>query len=178
MRNAECGNSEVVLMDYKEWLKGVPAEIRADVLWKVTAYRVGLFIADVGWDDVCHLVKDRRTASIADQLYRALCGISPTIAEGYSRGTGKDRARFYEYSLGSTRESMDWYFKSRKVLGEEVVTHRMSVLTHVRRLLLTMIPQQRAALVREETMSYGTMNEEPFDIELDRLLSLVPMCDT
>ena len=120
------------------------------------------------------LTKDRRTRSIADQLYRALCGISPNIAEGYSRGTGKDRARFYEYALGSVRESRDWYFKSRYILGQVVVNHRLSLLTHLARLLLTMVPQQRAGSIREESAIYEVKSDHTEDQELDALLSQVP----
>ena len=81
---------------------------------------------------------------LADQLYRSLGSISANLAEGYSRGTGRDRARFYEYALGSARESRDWTFKARHVLGEAVFHHRLQLLTRVIQLLLTMIPQQRA----------------------------------
>jgi hypothetical protein len=37
------------MMNYEEWLSGVPEEIRADSLWKVEAYRLALFAADLGW---------------------------------------------------------------------------------------------------------------------------------
>jgi len=94
-------------MNYGEWEKAVPEEIKGDSLWKVEAYRLGLFIADVGWYDVTKLLRDKRTLGLSDQLYRALGSISANLAEGYSRGTGRDRARFYEYALGSARESRD-----------------------------------------------------------------------
>ena len=97
-----------------------------------------------------------RTRSLADQLYRSLGSISANIAEGYSKGTGKDRARFYEYALGSARESRDWYFKARHVLGDEVVEHRIGQQTRIIQLLLTMIPQQRARTLREAGLDYET----------------------
>ena len=162
-------------MDFNEWAKAVPLVIREDVLWRLTAYRAALFIADLGWEDVTCLAKDRRSRAIADQLYRALCGISPNIAEGYSRGSGKDRARFYEYSLGSVRESIDWYFKSRHVLTVEVAEHRIGVLIHIRRLLLTMVPQQRASMVREERSVYSENASSEFDHELAAMLETIPM---
>ena len=96
-------------MKYEEWEEAVPEEIKADSLWKMAAYRMALFAADLGWSDAGRLLKDRRTLGVSDQLYRALGSISANLAEGYSRGTGKDRARFYEYALGSARESRDWY---------------------------------------------------------------------
>jgi len=122
----------------------------------MAAYRKSLFLADLGWHDVTKLVRDRRTVALADQLYRALGSISANLAEGYSRGTGKDRARFYEYALGSARESRDWYFKGRHILDEAVVQHRLQVLSEVIRLLLTMIPQQRKHTLREENTPYQT----------------------
>jgi four helix bundle protein len=104
---------------------------------------MGLFLSDLGWKDSARLLRDRRTSGIADQLYRAVGNISSNVAEGYSRGTGKDRARFYEYALGSARETRDWYFKSRNVLPDAVVKHRMEVSTNIIRLLLKMVATER-----------------------------------
>ena len=91
-------------MDFETWSSGVLEEIKQDSLWKSEAYKLSLFASDIGWHDVTKLFKDKRTISISDQLNRSLGSISANIAEGYSRGTGKDRARFYEYALGSARE--------------------------------------------------------------------------
>ncbi|RMF35469.1 MAG: four helix bundle protein [Chloroflexi bacterium] len=118
------------------------------------AYRRALFLGDLGWRDVTRLMGDRRTRALADQLYRAVGSISANLAEGYSRGTGRDRARFYEYALGSARESRDWYFKARYVLGDEILEHRLTLLSEIIRLLLTMIPQQRGRLLREAEITY------------------------
>ncbi len=73
---------------------------------------------------------------LADQLYRAVCSISANIAEGYSKSTGKDRARFFEYALGSARESRDWYYKAHHVLGNEISQHRIQLTTPIVRLLI------------------------------------------
>ena len=59
------------------------------------AYRLALFAADLGWHDVTKLAGDRRKLDLAGQLYRALGSIEANIPEGYSRGSGRDRARFY-----------------------------------------------------------------------------------
>lgn len=146
-------------MDYIEWEKEVPQEIKADTLWKVTAYRLALFIADLGWLDVTKLMKDRRTISLSDQLYRALGSIGANISEGYSRGTGKDRARFYEYALGSAREARGWYFDSRHVLGQSLIDHRIRLIAENIKLLLTMIPQQRSYSVHDEIVEYGNVSQ-------------------
>src|SRR5579862_2977569 len=123
-------------MNYNEWLNSVPVEIRDDSLWKMEAYRLALFAADLGWHDVTKLVGDKRTIDLSSQLYRALGSISANVSEGYSRGTGRDRARFYEYALGSARESRGWYYKGRHILTEKVVNHRITLLTQIIRLLL------------------------------------------
>jgi four helix bundle protein len=162
-------------MDYEEWEKTVPQAIKGDSVWKITAYRLALFLADLGWQDVTALMKDRRTIGLSDQLYRALGSISANIEEGYSRGTGKDRARFYEYALGSARESRGWYYKGRHILGEAVVQHRLQLLTEVIRLLLTMVPDQRGYMIREDSEPYLTKMDIDQRVELDGLLRNIPM---
>lgn len=130
-------------MTYGEWEASVPEAIRLDTLWRVEAYRLSLFLADLAWHDVTHLVADRRTLGIADQLFRAVGNGSSNVAEGYSRGTGRDRARFYEYALGSAREARDWYYKGRHVLDPTVVAHRLELTTNIIRLTLTMVSNER-----------------------------------
>ena len=39
-------------MDYQEWERNVPADITGDVLWKLRAYRLALFVGDPAWSDV------------------------------------------------------------------------------------------------------------------------------
>jgi len=138
----------------KQWVSTVPREVTGDSLWKMRAYQLALFACDQGWADVSILVRDRRTISLSDQLFRALGSISANIAEGYSRGTGRDRARFFEYALGSARESRDWYYKVRPVLGPEATMQRLALLTEIIRLLLTMVPNQRGRKIRELGSSY------------------------
>lgn len=143
-------------MTYSEWEESVPEVIRQDVLWTVTAYRLALFLSDIAWHDVQRLAKEVCTRSLADQLYRSAGSICANIEEGYSKISAKDRARFYEYSLGSARESRGWFYRGRHVLGEAVGTHRMNLLTEIVRLLLTMIPDQRNNVVCEDAVEYGS----------------------
>ena len=146
-------------MDYASWERTVPAAITDDALWTVKGYRLALFAADIGWQDVRRLAQDHCARPLADQLLRALGSISANIAEGYSRGHSKDRAHFYEYALGSARESRDWYFKARRVLPEDVTKHRLALLTEVIRLLLTMVPDQRAHTLKEDCAQYQADEE-------------------
>jgi four helix bundle protein len=167
-------------MNYAEWEQTVPREITDDSLWKMTAYRLALFLSDICWQDVAILLRHRQLHELADQLYRAVGSVSSNLAEGYSRGTGADRARFYEYALGSARESRDWYFKTRHVLGLEVTPHRLQFLAEIIRLLLTMVPQQRGRILRDEPLEYlvdadaATSKMAP---AFDALLNNIPLTD-
>jgi len=141
-------------MNYTEWLSTVPAEITNDPIWKLEVYRLALFADDIGWNDVLALSKNNLMWSVADQLHRSLGSISANLTEGYSRSKGLDRARFFEFSLGSARESRDWYYKSRHVLSDEVVKHRMSLITHIVAMLTPMISHQRKHAIREGSAEY------------------------
>jgi four helix bundle protein len=167
-------------MNYAPWLKSVPDSITNDSLWKMAAYRLSLFLSDVAWTAVTKLTGDIRTRSLADQLFRAVGSISANVAEGYSRGTGRDRARFYEYALGSARETRDWYFKARHVLGPCVTEHRLNFLAEIIRLLLTMVPQQRGMALKEDDVRHrvqGELQELSDEVSLGRLLQDIPLPD-
>lgn len=153
-------------MKFSEWEENVPKLIREDSLWTVEAYRLSLFLADIGWHDAKTLSKDNCTRSLSDQLYRSVGSISANLEEGYSKQSPKDRARFYEYALGSARESRGWYYKSRHILGESVNTHRLDLTTQIIRLLIKMVPDQRGYKPKEDSPEYATrdlLNDEvPF----------------
>jgi four helix bundle protein len=149
------------------WEQGVSPAIRADVLWKVTAYRLALYAGDLAWHDTTRLVQDRRMLRLSSQLYGAVGSIGANVAEGFSRGSPKDRARFYEYALGSARESRDWYYKSRHVLGESTSEHRLQLITRIIQLLLAMVPDQRGSTIREEATGYdvdGPVTDAPDEL--------------
>ena len=146
-------------MNYQEWLTTLPIEITQDPLWKLEVYRLGLFVAEIGWEDVVILNKNNLTRDAADQIMRSLNSISANIAEGYSRSTGKDRARYFEYALGEAREARDRYFKARRVLKQEVVLHRVKLLTQIVKMLNALVPTQRSHGIREEKGIYSTFSE-------------------
>ncbi len=159
-------------MNYDEWVKTLPQEIISDSLWKMEAYRLALFAADIGWQDVLKLASDRRMLGVSDQLYRSLGSVSANLAEGYSRGTSKERAHFYEYALGSGRESRDWYYKGRYILGQAVVFHRIRLMTQIIRLLLSMVPQQRGYNIREPSAEYETPTDNSSFVTSDLLKNI------
>jgi len=158
-------------MNYQEWLATVPPEITEDPLWKLDVYRLSLFVAEIGWEDVVLLDKNKITRDASDQIHRSLDSISANIAEGYSRSTGKDRARYFEYSLGEAREARDRYFKARRILKQEVVLHRIRLLTQIVKMLNAFVPVQRKHGIREEKGVYITLSE--FENEI--LHSPIPM---
>ena len=85
---------------------------------------------------------------MSGQLYAAVGSVMANIAEGYSRSSGRDRARIFEYALGSVRESMTWYRSAEPVLGAGVACGRLDTLEEIRRLLLAIIPRERSRLIR------------------------------
>ena len=153
-------------MTFAEWEKDVPDVLREDALWTVKAYRLSMFLADVGWHDVVKLSKVVGMRSLSDQLYRSCGSICANLEEGYSKLSSKDRARFYEYSLGSARETRGWFYRARHVLGTDVAKHRLGISTEIIKLLLKMVPEQRSAMVNEEHAEYvvkGILDQEvPF----------------
>jgi hypothetical protein len=58
-------------VDYQEWEKSVPADITGDVLWKLRAYRLALFVGDLAWSDVTKLlltyIPDQRQVSLKEE---------------------------------------------------------------------------------------------------------------
>lgn len=158
-------------MNYQDWLMTVPTQITQDPLWKLEVYRLGLFVAEIGWEDVVLLNKNNLTRDTADQIVRSLDSISANIAEGYSRSTGKDRARYFEYALGEAREARDRYFKARRVLKQDVVLHRIKLLTQIVKMLNVFVPTQRQRGIREEAGVYVT----PSEFENEILQAQIPM---
>ena len=130
-------------MTFAEWEQQVPSTIRGDSVWKMRAYQLGLFFHDLAVMDAKKLRRDPLLQEMLGQLLRATSKISASVAEGYSRNTGKARATYYEYALGSTREARDWYYKSRHALPEKVTEHRLDIATQLIRLLLKMIATER-----------------------------------
>ncbi|HEY1788313.1 MAG TPA: four helix bundle protein [Verrucomicrobiae bacterium] len=158
-------------MNYKDWLATAPKEISEDALWRMEVYRLALFAGDLPWRDATKLMQDRRTIKLSDQLFAAVGSISSNFAEGYSRSSHKDQARFYEYALGSARESRNWYFGGRFSLSEEVSSHRIGFLTQIIRQLLKIIPEERGYVLKEEPSIYSS----PEGASLDCLFQNIPM---
>ncbi len=112
------------------------------------AYRLARGLITDSRADAERLRHHRVTERVSGQLYAAIGSIAANLAEGYSRSSGRDRARLFEYALGSVRESMSWYQSAEPVLTAEIVSRRLDTLEEIRRLLLAVIPRERDRLIR------------------------------
>ncbi len=104
--------------NYSRWEATVSEAEKTDPLWSMTAYRRSRYLIPQARSDARALLADPLGRPLVSQLWRAAGSISANIADGYSRGTGADRARFYEYALGSTRECVVWYESAREILPD------------------------------------------------------------
>ena len=132
-------------MSYEAWERGVPEHLRADPLWTLRVYRLALYAGELGRRDSARLARVPMCGHLADQLRRATDSISSNIAEGYGRESMKDRARYYEYAVGSARESRDWYYKARASLGPDATESRLSLHTSIVRIMTTLATRHRQA---------------------------------
>jgi|SRR3954468_22027298 four helix bundle protein len=121
----------------------VAASTSNDPLFRVRAYQIAKDLLTTAWLDAKTLSADPVTQELSGQLYAAVGSIAANIGEGYSRSSGLDRARIFEFALGSVRESMTWYEAARPLLGDGVLT-RLNDLEEIRRILLAVIPRERA----------------------------------
>jgi len=119
-----------------------------DPLSRMRVYQLARELMDQVWPDAEKLRNHLVTERMSGQLYAAVGSILANLGEGYSRSSGRDRARIFEYALGSVRESMMWYHAAKPLLGQETVRQRLDKLEEIRRLLLAIIPRERGTLIR------------------------------
>lgn len=123
---------------------GEPEQLDAgDPLRRMTAYRLAIDLMEAAWKDAAVVRRNAIAEPVASQLYRAASSIGANIAEGYSRSSGKDRVRLFEYALGSARECRFWYHAARHVLDPNDYADRSFLLTRICKILLTAIPRER-----------------------------------
>ena len=84
------------------------------------AYVISFHLSNYIWNIIVkweYFVKD----TIGKQFVRSVDSISANIAEGFGRYSKKDKIKFYRYSFGSVKESLDWNekAKARQVLSEK-----------------------------------------------------------
>jgi four helix bundle protein len=123
--------------------RSTPPELFGDPIWRLPAYRIATFLSEVARLDSTALMRSQCPAHIPSQLQRAVDSIGVNITEGYSRFSGKERARYYEMALGSTREARDWYRRAVPWLGESEALERAYLLTRAIKILVYAIPKER-----------------------------------
>lgn len=90
----------------------------------VFAYKIAFGLSNYVWDIIIkwdYFSKD----TVGKQFVRAVDSISANIAEGFGRYTKKDKIKFYRYSYGSIKESLDWNEKAqtRSLLHQKEYEH-------------------------------------------------------
>ena len=119
-----------------------------DPLERMRVYQLAKALLKPAFSDGEILRAHPLTEEMAGQLYLAVGSITANIREGYYRSSGKDRARIFEYALGSAGESEEWYDTAEPVLGSERAEERRKVLREIQRMLKAIIPRERVRLIR------------------------------
>jgi len=90
----------------------------------IGCYKRSLSLSNYVWDIVL-LWEWFAKKTVGSQFVEAIDSISANIAEGFGRYGKKDKIKFYYYSFGSVKESLDWNekSKSRKLLTSEQYGH-------------------------------------------------------
>jgi len=88
------------------------------------AYKISFHLSNYVWNIVVkwdYFTKD----TVGKQFARSIDSISANIAEGFGRYNKKDKIKFYRYSFGSLKESLDWNEKARirKLFTKEQYNH-------------------------------------------------------
>ena len=106
----------------------------------IDCYKKALSLSNYVWDIIVDgdwFVK--RTVGV--QFVTAVDSISANIAEGFGRYGEKDKVKFYYYSFGSVKESLDWNEKSkiRKLITLEQYKHILNELQDLPKLIHQLI---------------------------------------
>ena len=129
---------------FQQWQNTPPPDLIGDPIWRMTAYRISLFMADLVRLDARSLVDHGAPSHKVTQLESSVESVEANISEGYSKFSGKDRARFFEMALASAREARGWYRRSSQWLGTDQAEERRMLLTQVIKILTVAIPRERS----------------------------------
>ena len=95
----------------------------------ISAYKISFHLSNYIWNIIInwdYFTKD----TVGKQFTRSTDSISANIAEGFGRYNKKDKIKFYRYSFGSLKESLDWNEKAkiRELLTREQYKYILSEL--------------------------------------------------
>lgn len=90
----------------------------------ISCYKRALNLSNYVWDIIVDWEWFAKK-TVGSQFVEAIDSISANIAEGFGRYGKRDKIKFYYYSFGSVKESLDWNekSKSRKLLTSEQYNH-------------------------------------------------------
>src|SRR3989338_1652874 len=97
----------------------------------IGAYKTAFHLSNYVWEIVVKwdfFTKD----TVGKQFIRAVDSNSANIAEGFGRYNKKDKIKFYRYSFGSMKESLDWNekAKTRNIITQEPYQHILDALNN------------------------------------------------
>ncbi len=131
-------------LPFEDWVKTLPDSLRNDPLWKSAYYRLSMYLYDLMWIDVELINKDFRGREIVHQLVRSAGSVCANMEEAYRRGIGTaDYVRIMRIALGELGETQGWYFRTRHVLGSELLEKRIKVIQQTIALTVKVIDQNR-----------------------------------
>ena len=128
---------------FERWQKQPPRDLVGDPIWRMTAYRIALFLADLVRQDARILFDRGAPSHKVSQLESSVESVEANISEGYWKFSGKDRAKCFETALASAREARGWYRRSRQWLGSRGAEERQMLMTQVVKKLTVTIPRER-----------------------------------
>ena len=77
----------------------------------VRAYKIAFQLSNFVWDVIISWDQFSKD-TVGKQFVRSTDSIAANLAEGFGRYSKKDKIKFYRYSFGSIKESLDWNEKS------------------------------------------------------------------
>lgn len=78
----------------------------------LNSYKISFNLSNYVWSIVVNWDYFSKS-TIGNQFVRSIDSISANIAEGFGRYGKNDKIKFYRYSFGSVKESLDWNEKSK-----------------------------------------------------------------
>jgi len=100
----------------------------------IDCYKRSLFLSKYVWSIVISWEWFSKQ-TVGTQFVRAVDSISANIAEGFGRYGKKNKIKFYHYSFGSVKESLDWNEKSnaRSLISNNQYRHILVELQNLPR---------------------------------------------
>jgi len=98
----------------------------------IGAYQIAFRLSNYIWNMIIKWNYFKKN-TIGIQFVRAVDSVSANIAEGFGRYTKKDKVKFYRYSHGSVKESLDWNekAKTRKLFNEKEYEYVLQELSRL-----------------------------------------------